>query len=81
MIFTQEQKETMASKTFILSVDGDTGFQPNALQKLIDILKKDEQVGAICGRIHLKGSGIFQLLSMFEIWPFKLKFILFVGLY
>lgn len=79
MAVTQEQKETIASKTFILSVDGDTGFQPDALQKLIDTLKKDGQVGAICGRIHPKGSGIFQRLFLLKAFDFKLKFILFMG--
>lgn len=68
---SQEQKETIASKTFILSVDGDTGFQPDALQKLIDTLRENEQVGAICGRIHPKGSGIFKLLSLFKILYFN----------
>lgn len=58
MTSTFDQKEKFASKLFILSVDGDTGFSPDAIEQLFECIKKDDQIGAACGRIHPKGSGI-----------------------
>ena len=43
--------------TFILALDGDVDFKPEAIQLLVDRMKKDEGVAAACGRIHPIGSG------------------------
>ena len=48
---------SVASSTFILALDGDVDFEPGAVQLLVDLMKKNEQVGAACGRIHPVGSG------------------------
>ena len=48
---------SVASNTFILALDGDVDFEPGAVQLLVDLMKKNEQVGAACGRIHPVGAG------------------------
>ena len=35
----------------------DNVFQPSAVQLLVDLMKKDDKIGATCGRIHPIGSG------------------------
>lgn len=44
-------------QTFILALDGDVDFQPSALKLLMDRMKRNENVGAACGRIHPIGVG------------------------
>nr|KAG5704191.1 hypothetical protein BaRGS_009721 [Batillaria attramentaria] len=51
------QKLETAQNTFLLALDGDVDFQPEALLLLIDRLKLSPNVGAACGRIHPMGSG------------------------
>lgn len=50
-----------AENTFILTLDGDVDFKPEAVRLLIDRLKKNKKVGAACGRIHPIGSGKFTM--------------------
>ena len=52
-----ERKETIASNTYILTLDGDIDFHPNAVKTLIDLMKRDDSLGAACGRIHPIGTG------------------------
>ena len=51
--------KNISKNTFILALDGDVDFKPEAIQLLVDRMKKDECVGAACGRIHPIGSGIY----------------------
>jgi len=53
----QEILELKQKNTFILALDGDVDFKPTSLKKLIERMKRDEHVGAVCGRIHPIGSG------------------------
>ena len=46
-----------ASNTFILTLDGDTDFRPEAVKLLLDKMIKNDKVGAVCGRIHPVGAG------------------------
>ena len=39
-------------------IDGDIDFQPEAVTRLVDLMKKNKHLGAACGRIHPTGSGI-----------------------
>lgn len=48
---------SQAENTFILTLDGDVDFKPDAVRLLVDRLKKNKKVGAACGRIHPIGSG------------------------
>lgn len=52
-----DRKETMAENTYLLTLDGDIDFQPHAVRLLIDLMKKNKNLGAACGRIHPIGSG------------------------
>jgi chitin synthase len=51
------RKEVIAENTFVLALDGDIDFQPNAVELLVDLMKKNKNLGAACGRIHPIGSG------------------------
>ena len=56
-----KRKQTKAENTFLLALDGDVDFEPIALTLLVDLMKRNDKVGAACGRIHPTGSGIFLL--------------------
>ena len=47
----------MSENTFILTLDGDVDFRPGSVSLLLDRMKKNRKVGAVCGRIHPIGSG------------------------
>lgn len=49
--------EKFTSNTFILALDGDVDFKPEAVTLLLDRMKKNPLVGAACGRIHPIGAG------------------------
>nr|XP_026487354.1 chitin synthase chs-2 isoform X5 [Vanessa tameamea] len=61
-----DRKEVMAENTYLLTLDGDIDFQPPAVRLLIDLMKKNKNLGAACGRIHPVGSGPMVWYQMFE---------------
>ncbi|XP_050362350.1 chitin synthase chs-2 isoform X1 [Nymphalis io] len=61
-----DRKEVMAENTYLLTLDGDIDFQPHAVRLLIDLMKKNKNLGAACGRIHPVGSGPMVWYQMFE---------------
>ncbi|KAL8601460.1 hypothetical protein ACOMHN_000402 [Nucella lapillus] len=63
---SESRKMTQAQNTFLLALDGDVDFQPDALLLLIDRLKLQPNVGAACGRIHPIGSGPMVWYQKFE---------------
>jgi len=63
---TDAQKEVRAENTFLLALDGDVDFQPEAIIKVVDLMKRNPDVGAACGRIHPTGSGYMQWYQKFE---------------
>jgi hypothetical protein len=48
--------------TYLLALDGDVDFRPEAVRLLVDRMKKNKKVGAACGRIHPIGSGKIDFL-------------------
>ena len=50
-------KQEAAENTYILALDGDVDFEPEAVLSLMRRMKKSPMVGAACGRIHPIGSG------------------------
>lgn len=54
-------KQLIADNTFILALDGDMDFKPNAVVHLVDLMKRDKNLAASCGRIHPVGSGVLAL--------------------
>ncbi|XP_045760492.1 chitin synthase chs-2 isoform X2 [Maniola jurtina] len=61
-----DRKEVMAENTFLLTLDGDIDFRPHAVRLLIDLMKKNKNLGAACGRIHPVGSGPMVWYQLFE---------------
>lgn len=61
-----DRKDVMAENTYLLTLDGDIDFQPNAVTLLIDLMKKNKNLGAACGRIHPIGSGPMVWYQKFE---------------
>ncbi|XP_018021745.1 chitin synthase chs-2 [Hyalella azteca] len=61
-----ERKEIIAENTLLLTLDGDIDFTPKAVALLVDLMKKNTNLGAACGRIHPVGSGMMVWYQMFE---------------
>lgn len=61
-----DRKDVIAENTYLLTLDGDIDFQPNAVTLLIDLMKKNKNLGAACGRIHPVGSGPMVWYQKFE---------------
>ncbi|XP_063977240.1 chitin synthase chs-2 isoform X2 [Diachasmimorpha longicaudata] len=61
-----DRKEIIAENTYLLTLDGDIDFQPAAVKLLVDLMKKNKNLGAACGRIHPVGSGPMVWYQMFE---------------
>ncbi|XP_017770728.1 PREDICTED: uncharacterized protein LOC108558345 [Nicrophorus vespilloides] len=61
-----DRKAVIAENTYLLTLDGDIDFQPSAVTLLIDLMKKNKNLGAACGRIHPVGSGPMVWYQLFE---------------
>ncbi|CAH1115687.1 unnamed protein product [Psylliodes chrysocephalus] len=61
-----DRKATIAENTYLLTLDGDIDFQPSAVLLLVDLMKKNRNLGAACGRIHPVGSGPMVWYQLFE---------------
>uniref|UniRef100_T1PGZ3 chitin synthase n=1 Tax=Musca domestica TaxID=7370 RepID=T1PGZ3_MUSDO len=61
-----DRKDTIALNTYLLTLDGDIDFKPNAVTLLVDLMKKNKNLGAACGRIHPVGSGPMVWYQLFE---------------
>ncbi|KAK9707880.1 hypothetical protein QE152_g27556 [Popillia japonica] len=61
-----DRKAVIAENTYLLTLDGDIDFQPSAVTLLIDLMKKNKNLGAACGRIHPVGSGPMVWYQEFE---------------
>lgn len=61
-----QRKSILAENTYILTLDGDINFRPQAVQLLVDLMKKNRNLGAACGRIHPVGSGPMVWYQKFE---------------
>ena len=61
-----ERKKTIMNNTFILALDGDINFRPQAVDLVVDLMKKNDNLGAACGRIHPIGSGPIVWYQKFE---------------
>ncbi|KAL7036519.1 hypothetical protein ACKWTF_008831 [Chironomus riparius] len=61
-----DRKDCIAENTYLLTLDGDIDFQPSAVTLLVDLMKKNKNLGAACGRIHPVGSGPMVWYQKFE---------------
>jgi len=64
--FSDEREKEIARNTFILALDGDIKFKPDAVDMLLDLMKKNAKCGAACGRVHPTGSGTIVWYQKFE---------------
>ncbi|XP_076465330.1 chitin synthase chs-2-like [Babylonia areolata] len=64
--YVSEEVQIQAENTYILALDGDVDFKPEAVRLLLDRMKKNTKVGAACGRIHPTGSGPIVWYQKFE---------------
>ncbi|XP_070177796.1 chitin synthase chs-2-like [Littorina saxatilis] len=64
--YVPEEVHEQAENTYILALDGDVDFKPEAVRLLMDRMKKNKKVGAACGRIHPTGSGPMVWYQKFE---------------
>lgn len=60
------RKEVRKQNTYILALDGDISFRPEAVLYLLDHMKNNAGLGAACGRIHPIGSGPMVWYQKFE---------------
>ncbi|RWS27551.1 chitin synthase 1-like protein, partial [Leptotrombidium deliense] len=60
------RKAVRAENTYILALDGDIVFDPPAVRLLVDLMKKNLNLGAACGRVHPVGSGPMVWYQKFE---------------
>ncbi|CAF4051928.1 unnamed protein product [Adineta steineri] len=60
------KKRIQMENTYLLALDGDVDFRPEAVRLLVDRMKKNKKVGAACGRIHPIGSGPMVWYQKFE---------------
>ncbi|GAB6025457.1 hypothetical protein CHUAL_011200 [Chamberlinius hualienensis] len=64
--FDADYKTNLAHNTYLLALDGDIDFKPSAVRLLVDLMKKNPNLGASCGRIHPVGSGMMVWYQKFE---------------
>ena len=60
------RREARAYNTYLLALDGDVDFRPDAVTKVVDLIKEHPKIGAVCGRIHPTGSGYMTWYQNFE---------------
>jgi chitin synthase len=47
-------------------LDGDVEFKPEAVRLMIDKMRENSRIGAVCGRVHPAGSGPVVWYQIFE---------------
>ncbi|XP_076089023.1 chitin synthase chs-1-like [Mytilus galloprovincialis] len=62
----QPDSKFAAENIYILALDGDVKFEPEAFLSLMRRLKKSSKIGAACGRIHPIGTGPMVWYQQFE---------------
>lgn len=50
----------------MLVLDGDVEFRPDAVKLMIDKMREEKRIGAVCGRVHPIGSGPVVWYQIFE---------------
>ena len=51
------KRKKLTDNTFVLALDGDINFKPEAVLLLVDLMRKNKTLGAACGRVHPVGTG------------------------
>ncbi|KAH7726661.1 chitin synthase [Aphelenchoides avenae] len=61
-----EDRQLQADNTYILAIDGDSKFEPQAVIKLLHLMNTKSDIGCACGRIHPIGDGVMVWYQKFE---------------
>lgn len=61
--FDENRVKVRSKNTYLMALDGDIDFQPDAVHLLVQYMKKKNNLGAACGRIHPVGELIILILS------------------
>lgn len=56
----------IVANKFILTTDADVRFTPESVEALLDLMKRDTSVGAVCARTYPLGSGPVVWYQKFE---------------
>lgn len=59
-------KTVKDSDCFILTTDADVKFTPESVEALLDLMKRDTSVGAVCARTYPLGEGPLMWYQKFE---------------
>lgn len=59
-------KTVKDSECFILTTDADVKFTPESVEALLDLMKRDTSVGAVCARTYPLGEGPLVWYQKFE---------------
>uniref|UniRef100_A0A0N5C8L5 chitin synthase n=1 Tax=Strongyloides papillosus TaxID=174720 RepID=A0A0N5C8L5_STREA len=63
---SSQDRKMVADNTYILAMDGDSKFKPEAVLRLLNLMRMKDDIGCACGRIHPIGSGIMVWYQKFE---------------
>ena len=58
--------EVTKENSFVLALDGDVDFEPEAVELVLDRMRRNKNVGACCNQIHPQGSGYLVWYQRFE---------------
>ena len=61
-----QENRILKNKAFILTTDADIEFTAGSVTALLDILARDEEVGAVCARTHPLGKGPVVWYQIFD---------------
>ncbi|XP_052786290.1 uncharacterized protein LOC128221729 [Mya arenaria] len=65
--FLLKQDENASEEDcFVLTTDADVRFTPDSVEALLDLMTRDNTVGAVCARTHPLGSGPLVWYQVFE---------------
>ena len=53
-------------RMYLLALDGDIDFHPDAIISVLDLIKSDSSLGSVCGRIAPMGKGLIYYYQMWE---------------
>ncbi|XP_052786292.1 chitin synthase chs-1-like [Mya arenaria] len=60
------KREASEEDCFVLTTDADVQFTPDSVEALLDLMTRDNTVGAVCARTHPLGSGPLVWYQVFE---------------
>lgn len=59
-----EDRQLLADNTYLLAIDGDSKFEPDAVLRLLNLMNTKSDIGCACGRIHPIGNGYLLLFMI-----------------